>query len=344
MAKELKKFDFIVGNPPYQSQQDKTSDDAVYNLFMESSYNIANKVELITPARFLFNAGKTPKDWNKKMLQDNHFKVLKCEMNSNVIFANTDIKGGVAIHYRDIDKDFGAIETFTIYPELNNIKKKIQNTRPVPLHKIMYQQNRFDLEKLYNLHPEVKQFISSDGTEQRIISGYFSQMNNIVFFEEKQENSIQILGIVNGNKRVFRYINKDLVKDNGILNNFKVLVPFANGSGALGEVLSTPLIGTPLIGYTKSFIGIGNFNTREEAEACLKYVKTKFCRAALGILKITQGNAPKTWEYVPIQDFTDKSDIDWSKSIKEIDQQLYKKYNLSEEEINFIEEKEKEMN
>ena len=80
-----------------------------------------------------------------------------------------------------------------------------------------------------------------------------------------------------------------------------------------------------------------------EAQAVYKYVKTKFARALLGILKITQDNTKTTWEKVPIQDFTLNSDIDWTKSIPEIDQQLYKKYSLNEEEINFIETKVREM-
>ena len=63
----------------------------------------------------------------------------------------------------------------------------------------------------------------------------------------------------------------------------------------------------------------------------------------LGILKVTQDNPPDTWRYVPLQDFTSKSDIDWSKSVHEIDLQLYKKYKLSKEEIKFIEEKVKAM-
>lgn len=63
----------------------------------------------------------------------------------------------------------------------------------------------------------------------------------------------------------------------------------------------------------------------------------------LGVLKITQDNPPAKWKYVPIQDFTNNSDIDWSKSIAEIDQQLYRKYGLSADEIQFIEEKVRSM-
>ena len=117
----------------------------------------------------------------------------------------------------------------------------------------------------------------------------------------------------------------------------------ANGSGALGEVLSAPLIGEPLIGYTQSFLGIGTFDQRDETEAVLKYVKTKLVRILLGILKITQHNTPEKWALIPLQDFTSASDIDWSKSIPEIDQQLYAKYELTDKEIAFIESHVKEM-
>lgn len=125
---------------------------------------------------------------------------------------------------------------------------------------------------------------------------------------------------------------------------YKVFIPKANGSGAIGEVLSTPLVGEPLVGATETFLSIGSFKTKVEAENCLKYVKTKFARVMLGILKITQDNTRDKWKYVPLQDFTSSSDIDWTASIPDIDKQLYKKYNLDEKEINFIETHVKEMN
>lgn len=147
------------------------------------------------------------------------------------------------------------------------------------------------------------------------------------------------MGVIN-NKRVWRYIDRKYVDmDHENINKYKVLVPRSNGSGALGEVLSTPLIGEPLIGYTQTFVGIGAFDSYDEAEAALKYVKGRFARTMLGILKVTQDNNKATWNEVPMQDFTANSDIDWTKSIEDIDQQLYRKYNLSEEEIEFIETK-----
>ena len=74
-----------------------------------------------------------------------------------------------------------------------------------------------------------------------------------------------------------------------------------------------------------------------------KYIKTKFARALLGVKKVTQHNPKATWEYVPMQDFSGVSNIDWNKTISEIDVQLYAKYNLTKNEIAFIETRVREM-
>jgi type II restriction enzyme len=127
------------------------------------------------------------------------------------------------------------------------------------------------------------------------------------------------------------------------LDKYKIFLPKANGVGTLGEILSSPILSLPGIGSTETFLSVGSFDTAEEATSTLKYIKTKFARALLGILKTTQDITPEKWKYVPLQDFTPASDIDWSKSIPEIDQQLYAKYGLDENEITFIETHVKEM-
>lgn len=97
------------------------------------------------------------------------------------------------------------------------------------------------------------------------------------------------------------------------------------------------------MGFTQSFISIGAVDSQHEVNAIMKYIKSKFVRAILHILKVTQDNNSGVWKYVPLQDFTANSDIDWTKSIHDIDLQLYKKYGLSEKEIDFIEKHVKEM-
>ena len=95
--------------------------------------------------------------------------------------------------------------------------------------------------------------------------------------------------------------------------------------------------------HTQTFLSMGAFDSKNEADALMKYVKSKFARALLGVLKVTQDNKKPVWKYVPLQDFTSSSDIDWSQSVAEIDRQLYRKYGLSEDEIQFIETHVKEM-
>ena len=165
---------------------------------------------------------------------------------------------------------------------------------------------------------------------------------SMVFSEDETEDCFKILGRLN-NERVYRYIPQKYIAPHENLLKYKVLVPAANGSGAIGEVLSTPLVGTPLVGFTDTFISFGAFDTESEAKAMLKYIKTKFARAMLGILKITQDNTKDKWKYVPLQDFTLNSDIDWTQSVADIDRQLYQKYDLSPEEIAFIETHVREM-
>ena len=340
------KFDYIIGNPPYQDEtlgDNATYAPPIYHLFLDEAYKIADHVELIHPARFLFDAGSTPKEWNRKMLSDEHLKVLYYEQDSSKVFSNTDIKGGVAITYRDDTENFGAIETFTAFSELESIMKKAApHDETESLMSVIYIQNKFNLNVLYSKYPEYETIIGSNGKDKRFRNNIFEKVS---LFSDKKvyEDDFHILGIVK-NKRVWKYFPRefmDLEHEN--LFKWKVLLPRANGSGAIGEILSTPLVGEPLVGYTQSFIGIGAFDTKEEAEAAMKYVKSKFARTMLGILKITQDNNRETWRLVPLQDFTVNSDIDWSQSVAGIDRQLYAKYGLDEREIEFIETHVKEM-
>ncbi len=335
---KMKKFDFVIGNPPYQEETVGTSDKPVYPLFMDDSYKIADRVMLITPARFLFNAGKTQKAWNKKMLNDKHFKVVQYSQKSGEVFQGTDIKGGVAITYRDENKDFGAIKIFSTFNEINSILKKVLNKDFTSFNRLIYSPESYRLsEEIHKENPEVKDLLSK-GHLYDLTTNIFDRLDKY-FYDERpdDEEYVGICGRQN-NKRTVKWLKKRYINTHENLHAYKVFLPKSNGSGALGEVLSTPLIG-----HTQTFISIGAFDTLKEAENCLKYVKSKFARLMLGTLKITQHNAKATWANVPIQDFTENSDIDWSKSIPEIDQQLYKKYGLSQEEIDFIEEKVQEM-
>lgn len=344
------KFDFVIGNPPYQEDKEGTSDKPVYDSFMDSAFKVSDKVELIHPARFLFNAGKTPKDWNKKKLSDEHLKVLKYYQDSSFVFPGTRITGGVAVTYRDAHEDFGAIEVFSHFEEIRTLSAKMRNhVKSSSLPNIMILQNRLNLNELYNDYPDLRMVISSDGNERRIVSSAFNKLP--IFYANRDEtlDMVAIFGLEGtGQNRTQKWVEKKYIEDNGNLYKYKIMVSKSNGgAGTLCDtpvrIVAEPFVLTPKVGYTQSFIGIGAFDTKKEADSALKYLKTKFVRCLLGILKITQDNPPEKWRFIPLQDFTPSSDIDWSLPIPEIDRQLYRKYALTDEEITFIETHVKEM-
>lgn len=339
-----KLFDFVIGNPPYQVSKNGRM-LPIYGDFMDEVYKCADTSELITPARFLFNAGQTNKDWNKKMLNDEHFKVLAYSSDSSSYFSGVDIKGGVAITLKDDEKKFGAIGTFVPSKIMRNVLKKVLNNDDFKsLLEIVFTSSKYALSKIYEDNPEYKQFIKHDGKDSQIDTNAFEKMP--IFTEDcedsKKENYLQIFGRID-NHRAYYWVKEQYIEDSGNLYKYKVFVSKVNGSGDFGITLSNPVIGFPRVGSTQSFLGIGSFEKENEASNLLEYLKTKFSRALLCTLKITQDNNPIKWSNIPLQDFTSNSDIDWSKTIPEIDQQLYKKYGLSQEEIDFIEINVKEM-
>lgn len=258
------KFDVVVGNPPYQMSREDTRDDAIYNYFYNLAERVAHKYILISPARFLFNAGSTDKKWNQKMLTDEH--------------------------------------------------------------------------------PEVASILPASH-QYDISTGVFGTLKNILFFSDKPNDGndyMSMLGRYNG-ERVYRWIRRDFVNKPTGFDKYRVVLPNANGTGELGEVISTPLIADPYLGFTQTFLSVGQYTDKMEAENTLKYIKTKFARTMLGVLKVTQHNPAAKWKYVPLQNFTEESDIDWTQSISDIDQQLYIKYELNYDEIKFIENRVKPM-
>lgn len=337
---EVMKFDVVIGNPPYQEEAQGTStkDMPIYHKFIDSAFEVAERGCLITPARFLFNAGGTPKQWNNKMLNNTHFKISYYEQDSSKIFSNTDIKGGIAISYFSKHSNFDSIKVFTPFKELSLIMNKVKSMSGfISLSSIITNRGAYRFsDKVYDAYPELMKRTS----DRRISTNAFDILPEL-FYTQKPVDKKKYISFIGRakNERVYRYFDYEYAKVPSNFEKFKVILPNANGSGVLGEILSNPFIGEPLIGYTETFIAIGEFDTYNEADSCLKYIKSKFARAMLGILKITQHNTAEKWLYVPLQNFTPNSDIDWSQSIENIDQQLYKKYNLSQDEIDFIESK-----
>ena len=336
------KFGAVVGNPPYQedSSGNSSGTNPIYHQFIDVSQKLSQVNTLITPARFLFNAGKTPKEWNKKMLNDPHFKIVFYKQNPEDVFSGIPITGGVAISYWNKNQNYKPIETFMPYEPLQSILTKVKNNQFESITKIIYVHSKFNLDKLYSINSNYKKLIGSEGRDKRVRANAFEVFD---FFSDDKtiESNIRVLGLLN-NKRTYKFINQKYLEDCQWISKHKVFVPESNGaSGMLGDeparIISRPVLGLPNDAVTQTFIVVGALDLQSEAENLLKYINTKFCRVLLGSLKATQRNNSTTWANIPLQDFTENSDIDWSKTISEIDTQLYNKYNLDENERAFIE-------
>lgn len=342
------KFDVVLGNPPYQDQNVGNNNQAtpIYNYFYELAEKIGNEYCLISPARFLSNQGATPKAWNKKMLNDEHLEIEYVNSKSMAVFPGVDIKGGVAILHRNRDKNFGAIDTFIPFDELRSIFHKIKLCSENTLSSMVFSPDSYRFtDRVFEDHPELRN--RTDASHLRAVaSSVFIRYPEIFFDELPQdgEKYSQIYGRLSG-QRTYKYVKRIYIAEHANLDKWKVILPGANGTGAFGETLSTPIIGEPGIAHSQTFVSIGAFDTKFEAEALLKYIKSKFGRAMLGIMKTTQNNQSKnSWSKVPLQNFTETlNDVDWNDAINKIDEQLYEKYGLSSDEKMFIEDNVKSM-
>jgi len=336
-------FNVVIGNPPYQDFIHQAGDrpNPIYHRFMDIAYSISPKAILIHPARFLFDAGQTPSYWNKKMLNDQHLKVLFYEQQGDKVFNNVELKGGVAITLRDTQKNFGAIEIFSPYEELHSIALKVKAKKEQHIGTIIAAQGLYRFSDLFfNEHPEAVKVIGK-GTGNKIVSSVIDKLPEV--FKDKKDDDCQyvrFLGrikVKNNYDREYKYIARKYLEENEYIDTYNLFLPEANNTGSFGETLTDATLGLPCDGASDTYLSAGKFKTSEEALNLEKYVKTKFFRALLGIKKVTQHCPSKVWETIPLQDFSSNSDINWKESISEIDRQLYTKYGLTDKECSFIE-------
>ena len=340
-------FGAVVGNPPYQESIKGTSDKQIYNNFMEIGYAISGLAVFISPGKFLFNAGKTPKKWNKKMLNDEHIYVARYESDSRIMFPSVALSSSIVITVRDIKNIFKPIKKFYQDENVRNVVNKVVNHNNFSsIVSDIFLQTKFNLDALYKDYPNVREKI---GTERRLITSILQ--NGYDFFEKEKtnENEIKIYGNNKNGKLTSKFIDKKYISisDNNLCG-WKIVLAATNGAaGNLGKQ-PVNIIGEPKIiennaGFTQTFISIGNYNCKRDVACLEKYLRTKFVRYLIGSLKATQRLNKEVFDNVPIQDFTSLSDIDWTISINEIDEKLFNKYGLSIEEKEHIKSSIKDM-
>lgn len=342
----IMKFDAIVGNPPYMIMDGgaKASAKPIYNYFIESSKKVEPKyMSFIIPTRW-DTGGKGLDDFRKSMLNDKHMELIHDYLTPEYIFSNTNIRGGVCyfLWNKNYNNEVDLIRVVTHQNEkiISDIKRKfkikevdifIRDAHAIAiLDRILKEKN---IDFMTNYISSRKPFgIDGNFTESELFLSDKNELANIECY---------------GKAKSIGYIKKDDVKNHkDWISVWKVYMPYVNNIGTeLNDDNQNTFIGEPNSVCTETFLVAGaelNLN-KYECIALSKYLRSKFARFLHSLAKTSHHATAKTYQFVPLQDFSDKSDIDWSKSIAEIDQQLYAKYKFSKDEIDYVESKIKPM-
>ena len=328
------KFDVCVGNPPYQSGSQQ-----IYTGFY---------LEMQKVALSLFPVGwQEPKNANglsklnkKEIKEDPQIVAIK-----NISGAFPGVSGAentnIILWKKDYDNKLNGLQKIIDYDNTVVYKKLLVSTdeveKPVLIKQIVEKVKQISNESIIDLISTRMQYgFGSDALDN-------PQKYGLTLYDTPIPRSARLFGRMRSAGRTYKYIDQALItnlKETACLNSYKLFLPKAWGNMSeqwLGGSYSDCICAEPGDCCTEMYIEVGPFSTETEVKNCCKYFYTKFFRAVFYNKKVSQNTARDTYIEVPIQDFTNNSDIDWSKSIAEIDRQLYKKYTLTNEEIEYIE-------
>ena len=291
------------------------------------------------PSKWMVGGKVILKSFRKEMMEDLHIEKMYDYENDREIFPTSHNDGGICYflwnssHNGNVDYCFKSLQGELVQ---TNRKLKIESNDIV-----IRDLRRYSIISKMNRSKSLKEIVSLTqpfGIRKDLFNtpeNYTDSNLNTEHFE----NSVRIYGvkgIKGGARRTSGYILKTSVKKNvEWINKYKIFFTTSYSTNALNP--PAPILGAPNDICTETFLVIGPFDKKEEQVYCLKYIDTKCFKFLLYCGRGTMQVSQDVFRFVPLQDFTSQSDIDWSVSIPEIDEQLYQKYGLSDDEIAFIE-------
>ncbi|MBQ0143197.1 MAG: Eco57I restriction-modification methylase domain-containing protein [Prevotellaceae bacterium] len=327
------KFDVVIGNPPYQETTGNTSNKGVasgttiYDKFVLNGIVLSNRfVCMITPTKW-FCGNKRLDALREKLLQD---KITELH-----IFKANDIFPSIIM-----DK-----VCFYLYDKKHSDKCKIVNHAKGDTFEQFRELSISGLDCFIENNTEASIVIKVLKSKCKSIENIISAQNPFGVISSTHGSPIPYdnytIGVhytgydCQGDNIGFLSID-DIPKGEDLIKKHKVLYP--HGGSTSDRIFTRVLYCRPNEVCTQSYIVVGPFDDKQTCDNVIKYLKTRFARVLIRVRKVDQNMDADRLRFVPMQDFTDKSDIDWSKSINEIDLQLCKKYNLSDEEMRYIAE------
>lgn len=342
LGKDMK-IKAIIGNPPYHEtlESGRSLAKQLFPSFIEVGVKLSpGYLTLITPARW-FTADAQDNSFPKLRnltRENNHFTTI-VTANGKKLFPNTEL--GMVNYFLWKNHYTGLVD---FVEKINEVQDCL--SRPlfengmdiiIPRNNIVSIINKIKAKGLKPLNS-----IATGRDAFGIVGKDFEKRSKAELFD----GSVAVQCAY----EQIRYIPRSEVKKNlDILQSYKVFTSKGNGGAGLltdgkqVSIIGKSFIGMPDMACTDSLIPFGKFTSLSEAENLQKYMQTKFLRFCVGILKVSQNLYQNVYALVPLQDFTENSDIDWDKTIEEIDAQLYEKYHLSDKEADFIDSMIKEM-
>ncbi|HFI0177554.1 TPA: Eco57I restriction-modification methylase domain-containing protein [Streptococcus suis] len=341
------KFDVVIGNPPYQESDGgaQASASPIYHKFVELAKTLnPNHISLIMPSRW-YTGGKGLDNFRAEMLSDVTIRDLYDFPNPDEVFPNTNIRGGVCVVHWDSDWNNQKDLTRVITMEGGKVAAEVQRRLAEDDVDIFIRDHRIlnILTKIEATHQH-KGKISEIASPRKPygFSGFFIRDKRFYADASGLTNPVVCYG-----KGAVGYVERaEITTKTEWIDCWKVLTARANNIGTeLNDDNFNTIIAGPGTICTETYIVLGADLdlTEQQAHNLSNYMKTKFARLLHATAKSSQDAARTTYKFIPLQDFTSHSDIDWSQSIAELDAQLYRKYRLSDDEIEFIESKVKEM-
>ncbi len=344
------KFDVIIGNPPYQEMDGgaQASASPIYQNFVQVSKEMNPKyLSLIMPSRW-YAGGKGLDDFRDEMLTDVHISELHDWLTPEDIFPNTNIRGGVCYFLWDKEYNNKSNLTRVVTYEHNKVIKDIM--RPMRFGEMnIFIRDPYAFPILQKVLLKHENCMNSSRISDYVsplkpfgFRGYFTKDSRFHLSSENLTNPIKCYG-----KGVVGYVERqDIAVRESWIDKWKVFTARANNIGIeLNDDNFNTIIGTPNTICTETYLVIGADLDLDESSTnnLSSYLKTKFSRYLHSLAKSSHDATRTTYRFIPLQDFSNNGDIDWSVSTSQIDIQLYKKYELTNDEIDYIESKIKPM-
>ena len=311
---KIKEVDVIIGNPPYQQNDNGFGSSAkpIYNLFIKKSIELKPKyISFITPSRWL-SGGKGLDKFREEMLKDKRLKKIIHFDNSKECFPDVNIEGGISYFLWE-----AVYEGFCNFIQIKKDEIISEESRDLNKYEVFIK-DKIALDILEKIKAKEPKFFNEIILRPNF--GVNTNFDNFVL--EKREDDI----LLYTTKAKKAYVNKHNIKLNGNVGKYKVIVSEANG-GALKNkmIISKPFLGLENSVCSQSYLFIP-VDKKEEAENIIKYMKSRVFRFLLSLKKITQHAGVNTYSFIPIFENFEEN-------------KFYEYFKITKKEIEFINSK-----